>query len=228
MKVFAISDFHLSTVAPKPMDIFGGAWEGHWEKILANSQKAIDSEDLLLIAGDISWAMNLAEAQADLSKVALLPGSKVIIRGNHDYWWSSYAQVVAALPQNIFALQNNAFKFGSIIVCGSRGWGEKDTPQDKKIYERELIRMRLSLQEGSKLREQGDKLIALIHYPPFEDKGQPSPFTQLFAEFEVSAVVYGHLHGLANKVATATCLDGIRYYLTSCDILNNIPIEVIF
>lgn len=227
MKVFAISDFHLSISNPKPMNIFGETWEGHWEKILANSQSLVGENDLLLIAGDISWAMNLTDALVDLQQVALLPGKKVLIRGNHDYWWSSYTKINAILPNNVFALQNNALKFSNIIICGSRGWGERESEQDKKIYERELIRMRLSLQSGAKMAEDGDKLIALIHYPPFENGETVSDFTRLFAEFGVSAVVYGHLHGLQSKVNNFTYLDGIKYYLTSCDMIDNSPLEII-
>lgn len=227
MKIFAISDFHLSTAHPKPMDIFGEPWQGHWEKILANALDTIGQEDLLLIAGDISWAMTLEDAALDLELVSLLPGKKVIIKGNHDYWWSSYAKIKSILPQGVAALQNNALKFGNIIICGSRGWGEGESDADQKIYARELIRMRLSLEEGKKLYEDGDKLIVITHYPPFGSKLAASPFTDLFNEFGVSAVVYGHLHGIKSKVASPIVIDGISYYLTSCDMINNIPIEVI-
>lgn len=208
------------------MDIFGERWEDHWDKILDNARALVGEEDLLLIAGDTSWAMTLEKARADLDLLPLLPGKKVIIRGNHDYWWSSYSKVKAALPQGVFALQNNALKFGDVIVCGSRGWGERESEEDRKIYARELIRMRMSLDEGNKLKEKEDKLVVLTHYPPFSDKYKASPFTDLYAEYGVSAVVYGHLHGAGTNAKRVVRLDGITYYLTSCDMLRNIPLKI--
>ena len=232
MKIFAISDFHLSFSSSKPMDIFGDVWEDYWEKILQDADKKVSDDDLILIAGDISWAMSLSDAEIDLKHLSLLKGKKIIIRGNHDYWWSSYSKVKTILPQNVFAIQNNAIKFNNIVICGSRGWGtpenEELKAQDKKIYDRELIRMRISLEDAQKkcLRDE-DKIIALIHYPPFNSHYEDSEFTRLFEEFGVNKVIYGHIHGKKSQVNKKVTKANIEYYLTSCDILNNQLLEII-
>ena len=122
MKIFAISDLHLSNSCDKPMDIFGGNWEGYTDKIIQNWNKRVGTEDLVLIAGDISWAMKLEEAQADLDWIDKLPGRKIIIKGNHEYWWKSISAVREILPQSIMAIQNDAIKIDDFIICGTRGW----------------------------------------------------------------------------------------------------------
>lgn len=229
MKIFAISDLHLCSKDTKPMDIFGGVWEGYFEKIIEDANSKVNDEDIVLIAGDISWAMGLDDAKNDLEKLSLFKGKKVIIKGNHDYWWSSYSKVKKILPNNVYAIQNNSLKFNNIIICGTRGWGEVESGEDRKIYDRELIRMRMSLDDASKKRESpDDKLIALIHYPPFNAKYEESDFTKLFEEFSVNAVVYGHLHGNKSQTQVELNRGNIPYYLTSCDILSNQLLEINF
>ena len=157
MNVYAISDLHLSTTQPKPMDIFGGNWEGHFEKIKADWQEKVTDDDVVLIAGDISWAMKLDDARADLNALSILKGKKVFIRGNHDFWWNGISKVRAAAPDDSFIfLQTGAVKIGEFIFVGSRGWtcpGSADyTEQDNKLYLREVERFKLAFQEVDKLK----------------------------------------------------------------------------
>lgn len=227
MRVFAISDLHLPGGEAKPMDIFGLHWENHFEKIQADWQQKVAEDDLVLIAGDISWAMRLADAASDLEAIGALPGRKVILRGNHDYWWSSISRVRAALPEGMYAIQHDALTFGDVIICGTRGWISPDSAQatedDTRIYQREAMRLSLSLAEAEKMREtllaQGKKprIIAMLHYPPFGDKAQASEVTALLSEAGVDDAIYGHLHGPGLQGAFTGTLDGVRYHLTSCD-----------
>ena len=226
MKVYAISDLHLSGNNPKPMDIFGGSWANYMQEIEADWRAKVADDDVVLIAGDISWAMHLADAQSDLDRICALPGKKAFIRGNHDYWWKAIGAVRAALSGGGFAVQNDCVRIGNVLVCGSRGWTTPEnaggvSAEDKKIYEREVGRMRLSLAAMEKMRADGDRVAVMIHYPPFNGRFEPSPFTALFGEHRVDAVVYGHLHGNLGRVCLRREIDGIPYYLTSCDLVRN-------
>lgn len=225
MKVFAISDLHLSINTNKPMNIFGPVWEHHFETISKDWISKVTDDDLVLIAGDISWGMKLEEAIEDIKEFAILPGKKIITRGNHDYWWKSISSIRNVLPNNVYALQNDAIKFGDYIICGTRGWtvpeGLEQSPEDKKIFDREVIRLELSLKEAQKLRTNNEKLICMIHYPPFNSKTEDSAFTNLMEKYGVSKVVYGHLHGKGGRTIIKTNKNGIDYYLTSCDKVQN-------
>ena len=224
MKVFAISDLHLSINNPKPMDIFGPVWQGYLDKIFEDWKAKVSDEDLVLLAGDFSWAMKLEDTKEDFALLSSLPGKKIIIRGNHDYWWKSISAVRAFLPQNFYAIQNDAIKFGDIVVCGTRGWmvperNSEQSEENKKIYDREVIRLELTLESASKLRQEGDKLICIMHYPPCNFTRDDSEFTSLIEKYKVDKVVFGHLHG--KKIQTTFIKNGIPYYLTSCDIVDN-------
>ena len=224
MKVFAISDLHLSGLKEKPMDIFGEVWEGHFEKIAADWREKVSSEDVVLLGGDTSWGMKLEEGMYDVARLAPLPGKKVFIRGNHDYWWSAISRVRALAPDDTFCfLQNDCVKIGPYIVAGSRGWTSPGSPDftehDEKLYLREAERFRLAFQEVKKVREEGDKLIVLIHYPPFNIKKEETLFTRLFDENRVDKVVFGHLHG-AGFFPLKSVRRQTEYYLTSCDKAN--------
>ena len=224
MKVFAISDLHLSGVKEKPMNIFGEVWEGHFEKISADWRAKVTDEDVVLIGGDTSWGMKLEEGMFDVARLAELPGRKVFIRGNHDYWWSAITRVRTLAPDDtFFFLQNDCVKFENVIIAGSRGWtcpGSADyTEHDEKLYLREAERFRLAFCEVGKVREEGDTLIALIHYPPMGIRKEETLFTRLFDENKVDKVVFGHLHGAG--FFPLRCERGnIEYYLTSCDKVN--------
>ena len=230
MKIYAISDLHLSLCGDKPMDIFGEKWGGYLEKIEYDWNSKVSETDVVLISGDISWAMQLENALIDLEFLNKLKGTKIIIRGNHDYWWQSISRLREKLPSNVIALQNDAVKIGDYVFCGSRGWVVEGSPefteQDVKLYNRETERFRLALKNAENLRLNGEKLIALIHYPPFNIRRENSNFTALFEEFKVDKVVYGHLHGKDAKPYYRINKNGIEYILASCDLVDNKLVEV--
>ena len=169
------------------MHIFGGNWEGHLEKIKKDWRAQVTDDDVVLISGDISWAMKLSDALVDLQSLADLPGKKVFIRGNHDYWWNGITKLRDSAPDESFIfLQTDSVKIGNFVIVGSRGWtcpGSADyTEQDQKLYLREGQRFRLAFVDAEKLAEEGDKKIALIHYPPFNLKKEPTLFTEIFEQ----------------------------------------------
>lgn len=221
MKVFAISDLHLSGLKEKPMNVFGEGWDGHFEKIKADWEEKVAEEDIVLIGGDTSWGMKLEEGMHDVRSLAPLKGKKVFIRGNHDYWWNGITRVRSAAPDDTFYfLQNDCVKIGKYIIAGSRGWtcpGSADyTEHDRALYLREAERFRLAFQAVEKVRGEGDTLIALIHYPPFNVKREDTLFTELFEANGVNKVVFGHLHG-SGYFPLKCEKAGIEYFLTSCD-----------
>lgn len=225
MKVFAISDLHLSTACNKPMNVFGASWDNYFERICADWTENVSDDDLVLLPGDFSWAMRMEEALPDFDRVAALPGKKVILRGNHDYWWNTLTQVRNALPSGFFALQNDCFRFDDVLICGTRGWicpdGSNLSAEDKKIYLRETERLKLSLADMQKQRRPTDKVIAIMHYPPFNGRYEASDFISQFVAAEVPTVVYGHLHGKDCRANLFFNKFGIDFYLTSCDLVGN-------
>lgn len=231
MKIFAISDLHLSNSTNKPMDVFGYGWVNHWQKIRENWVERVTEEDVVLIAGDVSWGMNIQQAIVDLQQINELPGKKVIIRGNHDYWWSTYKKICQLNLESVVFIQNNAEKIGNYIFCGTRGWdvpesNETQSEEDKKIFDRELIRLELTLKEAQKLKTNNEEIIGLIHYPPFNSKFEDSQFVELFLKNNVKRVVYGHLHGSQVRVNPVVDKYGTKFYLTSCDFLKNELLEL--
>lgn len=225
MKIFAISDLHLSIASDKPMNVFGGSWEGYWEKIKENWLNKVTENDVVLIAGDISWGMSLEQALPDLEAIAALPGKKVLTKGNHDYWWSTYKKITSLNLENMYFIQNNAVKIGDYIFCGTRGWTVDDdddfSPEDKKIYDREVIRLGLTLKSAEQLRVNGETIVGMIHYPPFNYRFEDSDFTKLFEEYGVKKVIYGHLHGNSARFKDIVNKRETNFYLTSCDFLKN-------
>lgn len=230
MKIYAISDLHISINNQKPMDVFGGKWVGYLEKIISDWKEKVCDDDLVLIGGDISWAMKIEDAKQDIELLKDLKGKKIFIKGNHDYWWSGIGKVRDILPESCYALQNDSIKIGNVIICGSRCWTVPGSPdfkeQDMKLYLREIERLRLSLKDAQKLREDGDKLIALVHFPPFNVKREDNAFTSIFEEYKVDSVVYGHLHGKNVRSDKLVVKNGIKYYLTSCDQVDNKLTEI--
>lgn len=224
MHLFAIGDLHLPGGDDKPMNVFGPQWDGHFERIFADWRARVQADDVVLIPGDITWAMQLKDALPDLQQIGGLPGRKVIIKGNHDYWWSSLTQVKSALPQSITAIQHSAVDVGDWVVCGTRGWmfPTKETPltqEDERIYKRELIRLELALQDAVK-KAAGRPVVAMLHYPPLYDMERDTEFTALLEKYQPAAVVYGHLHGAGIRVGFTGEHRGVQYYLTSCDSLD--------
>ncbi|MCD8040320.1 MAG: metallophosphoesterase [Clostridia bacterium] len=221
MNVYAISDLHLSGAVTKPMDIFGNKWLGHFEKICADWNSRVCDGDVVLVCGDISWGNVLSEGLYDLNRLKGLKGTKIFIKGNHDFWWNGITKLRDSRPDDSFIfLQNDSVKIGDIVFCGSRGWtcpGSTDyTEQDNKIYLREAERFKLCFRSAEKLRTEGDKLYALIHYPPYSLKQPDTLFTEQFEANGVNKVIFGHLHGDAYFPLKSE-RNGIEYYLTSCD-----------
>ncbi len=240
MSIYAIADLHLSFSVEKPMDIYGGEWVNHTEKLKKNWESVVSEQDTVIIAGDSSWALRFEDALVDLAWISGLPGKKVFIKGNHDLWWNSVSKLNARFD-NMFFLQNTFYEAEGTAICGSRGWtcpGDDDfTARDEKIYLRELGRLRLSLESAAKAgfgrkaadnsisdRSQRGKIIGVLHFPPANDTIRRSGFTDLFEEYGAEKVVYGHLHG---KDAYGSGLKGIKnkveYILTSTDYLKCMP-----
>ncbi len=223
MKIYAISDLHLSFSTDKPMDIFGDEWVNHHIKI-KESASVLTDDDILVIAGDISWALKLENVSKDFDFVKSLNGKKIMIRGNHDYWWQSISKVRDVCDANMFALQNDAVKIGKYIFFGSRGWTVSDqssTKEDLKIYKREIERMKLAVNMAKKLiTSDDDILIGVTHYPPFNVFFDSSEMTKVFSDADVKTVIYGHLHGKDSKTKNVIKIDDVSYHLTSCDFLN--------
>ena len=232
MRVFAIGDLHLSLSTDKPMDLFGDHWKDHHVHLEANWRKRISHNDLILLPGDLSWAMNLDEAEMDLEWLANLPGRKIILKGNHDYWWTSLSKMKSELPEGIIPLQNSAFDAGAFIVAGSRGWvsPESDEYLDERngsILRRELIRLELSLDAAESMRTKKIPIIAMMHYPPIVS-GKRTDFSRILAERGVTLCVYGHLHCAPGTWSQRldTTIDGVEYRLVSSDYLGFEPLEI--
>lgn len=220
MSLWAIGDLHLSGEPPrKPMDIFDEHWHNHFEKIQYNWLQTVAPTDTVIICGDTSWALKLPEAIFDLTRIAELPGRKLILRGNHDYWWTSLAKMQAA-TQNAFSfLQNNYVPYGDLAICATRGWLLPSldcfTPDDTHIYEREAARLELSLKAAQ--ADGYSKILVAMHYPPIDKSGQENLFTQLLAAYGVKQCVFGHIHGRDADLAFEGERGGVHYKLVSCD-----------
>ena len=225
MRLFAIADPHLSSAHSKPMDVFGGNWTGHPQAFFDGwLESGVTNDDLVLIPGDISWAMSLEDALLDLRAIAELPGRKILSRGNHDYWWPSISKLRSRLPEGMFALQNDALRVGDTAFCGTRGWTCPDADgfslEDEKIYKRELERLRLSLQAARKL--EAAQTVVMLHYPPTASNLHPTGFTALLEEFRPTCVVYGHLHGV-NPERLLKDWEGIPLHFVAADALRFRP-----
>lgn len=196
MGLFAIADLHLGFSVNKPMDIFGEAWENHSEKIIKNWKREVGEGDTVLIAGDISWGMREEEAYADLDMIDGLPGRKILLEGNHDYWWKSASKLERKYPDMKFMKNNSAMYEDGVFICGTRGWvcpnDTAFTPQDEKIYNREQMRLRLSLEHA--MRQGAKEIILMMHYPPVNDKQEDSAILEMIKQYPIKNMVYGHLH----------------------------------
>lgn len=222
MALYAIADLHLSLSGEKPMDVFGENWILHTKKIKDYWLSKVSENDTVLIAGDISWAMNLENAMIDLDWINQLSGRKILCKGNHDYWWSSITKI-NDLYKDMDFLQNNFFAYDGYAICGTRGWISPNTysftDEDNKIYVREANRLEASL---DKAKASGfTKIIAMLHYPPTNESMESSLFTEVLEKYGVEQVVYGHLHGKESyKAGLKGLFNGVNYRLVSCDYLN--------
>ncbi len=224
MRLFAIGDLHLPGGQEKPMDVFGDHWEDHFARIAEDWRARVTAEDTVLIPGDISWAMQLQDAVPDLNAIGALPGRKILIKGNHDYWWGGIGQVRRALPEGMQAIQHDVVDLGSVVVTGTRGWAYPTAdaplpPADERIFNREMIRLELALQAAQKAA--GERpVVVMLHYPPLYQQDRDTAFTRLLERYPVSTVVYGHLHGAGIRAGFTGRWNGICYMLTSCDSLG--------
>jgi len=225
MSIYVISDLHLSfsEKVQKPMDIFGGEWLNHAERIRKNWEDVVSENDTVIIAGDISWALKMEDAIPDLNWIRSLPGNKILVKGNHDLWWASIKKLNDLFGDDLRFIQNNFYEAEGYAVCGSRGWlcpeDEGYSEQDEKIYKRELLRLRASLTSA---KDAGfSKIIGVLHFPPMNDKLNESGFTELFGEFGAEYVFYGHLHGAEGfRNGVQGNINGVEYRLASLDYLK--------
>ena len=228
MSLYAIGDLHLCLGAAKPMDIFGGAWVGYMDK-LEQGIRCITENDTTVLLGDLSWALGLEEAKADFAWIDRIPGRKIILKGNHDYWWSTASKFYKFCEENGFSnqfiLNNNFYEYEGYAICGTRGWffeEERSGTHDEKVFKRELIRLETSLKAAGDLPK-----IVFLHYPP-KYKGYECPeILELLEKYDVRRCFYGHLHGGSHGLAMEGVRDGVDFRLVSADKLNFKPYTVI-
>ena len=228
MALYAIGDLHLSFGTDKPMDVFGGRWEGYVEK-LKGGLSCIGPEDTTVLLGDVSWGLDLDSAKDDFAFISQIPGRKIILKGNHDYWWSTAAKFNKFCQENEFAdmhvLNNNCFFYGDVAICGTRGWffeEEQQGTHNEKIFLRELGRLETSLKAAGDAEK-----LCFLHYPP-RYRGYICPeIIALMEQYGVRRCYYGHLHGDSHKLAMEGLVNGIEYHLLAADYVNFKPMQVI-
>lgn len=227
MKVFAIGDLHLEGGTGKTMDRFGDHWHDHDQKIFNAWEQIVGDEDLVLIAGDTSWAMKIEEALPDLDRIGKMKGQKLLIKGNHDYWWESNAKMARVLHRSIRILNGSSIIVNRVAVAGTRGWDCPNDSQfdqrDTKIYEREVGRLRVALTSLRGRENEFDSLIVALHYPPTNAAHESSGFTELIDEYGVDTCVYGHLHGEDIRSALTGRREKANYYIVSADAVAFAP-----
>ena len=222
MSIYAISDLHLSYNTDKPMDIFG--WKNYENKIKENWNSKVKESDLVILGGDFSWSMDLKDTYKDFEFIHKLPGKKILIKGNHDYWWGTLTKMKIYINEigfnDINFLYNNSYEFEGKIICGTRGWNFTDLQEDdEKIYNREIQRLKLSLEDAVKKDGTDKEIIVCLHYPPLKTN-EISDFVRVMEEYNVTKCIYGHLHGPAHKFIVEKNIDNIQYIMTSCDYTN--------
>lgn len=239
MAIYAISDLHLSFAQPKPMDMFGPAWTNHPERIRANWEKVVKEDDTVLMPGDLSWAMRLPEAMPDLDFVADLPGRKILIRGNHDFWWDRRAttRIQRVVDKSFLFLQGTSVVIDEVGVTGTRGWrldwearaggapghgrpaGPVDDDKSARILQREMVYLENGLRS---IPDSVSARIAMLHFPPFDEHLQPNEFAELLSRYSVDVLVYGHVHlGLGGWLEGI--VQGVRYYMVAADVVGFVP-----
>ena len=228
MSIFAISDLHFSFFKNKPMEVFGSNWKNHFLKIKKNWIETINYNDTVLVPGDISWAKTMKEFLPDIEFIHSLPGKKIFIQGNHDYWWGSTSALNNLYDDMIF-IKNNFYSFDDFALCGTRGWICPNdvffTSHDEKIYKREVARLKLSLDMA--VKDGFEKIIVMMHYPPTNDKKENSLFVDILNEYHVEKVIYGHLHGEENfYLSYMGNMNGIEYILVSSDFIEFKPVKI--
>ena len=228
MALYTIGDLHLSLSARKPMDVFGGAWVGYMDK-LKEGMSHITEEDTTILLGDLSWALDLPSAAQDFAWINEIPGKKIILKGNHDYWWSTVAKFNTFCAEhgfeNMHLLNNNCFEYGDWAICGTRGWffeEERHGAHDEKVFKRELCRLEASLKAA------GDRnKMVFLHYPPRYKGYECREILDLFEQYGVRRCYYGHLHGGSHRLAMEGLWDSVEFHLVAADYIGFKPRTVI-
>ncbi len=231
MALYTIGDLHLPLGIDKPMDVFGKAWENYVQRLKDNWQALVKKEDTVVIVGDFSWATYLEQSYKDFEFLHSLNGKKILLKGNHDYWWTTKNKLDKFIKDNNFSdiefLQNNSYVYDGIAICGTRGWlhpaWESFNETDKKIFEREVIRLELSLESAADCEE----IYVFTHYPPISMQKENNAFRDMMKKYNVKKCFYGHLHAAAHHNAFCGTADGIEYNLVAADYLKFSPMKII-
>lgn len=224
MALYAIGDTHLSLTCNKPMDVFGGAWENYVEKLL-DGFSIVAPDDTVVLCGDLSWGMSLEQAETDFAFLNALPGKKLLLKGNHDYWWTTAAKMNRFFNEKGFdtfqLLHNNCSFYGDIALCGTRGWFFEEKA-DPKVFNRELIRLEASLKAAGEHEK-----ICFLHYPPRYQGYTCREIIELLERYQVKACYYGHLHGGSHRLAMEGIFGGLEYHLVAADYIDFKPKKIL-
>ena len=228
MSIYTIGDLHLSFHENKPMSIFGENWEGHVEKIKKDWIKKVKENDLVIIPGDFSWSTYLNDTYLDFEYINNLPGKKLLLKGNHDYWWATLTRMrnflIESNFKNIDFIYNNAYEYENCIITGTRGWMQTDDSQDQKLLKREAIRLELSINEGIKKYGANKEIIVFMHYPPISKSNlmhnETNEFIEIMQKYNIKRCFYAHLHSISINDAVEGNYYGINFKLVSADGLD--------
>ena len=231
MALYTIADLHLPLGIDKPMDIFGKAWENYVERLADNWQSKVKADDVVVLPGDFSWATYLEQSEKDFGYLHRLNGKKILLKGNHDYWWTTMNKLkeftAAHGYDDVSFLHNNSFTYGDVAICGTRGWihpaWDGFNAEDRKIYDREVQRLELSLKSAGDAKE----IFVFTHFPPISQSSTENEFTAVMKKYPVTRCIYGHLHAASHKGAVQGVVDGINYTLVSGDYLKFDPLLLI-
>lgn len=224
MAIFTIADLHLSFSTNKPMNIFGANWNNYEQKIKEDWQKKVTEKDLIILPGDFSWAMYLEETKKDFEYINSLPGKKILLKGNHDYWWNTITSMRNFIKENNFKeidfLLNNSYEYNNKIIVGTRGWTLSEEAEDIRLTKREIARLELSIKSGIQQYGNDKEIIAFMHYPPITKNYKKTGYTEMLKKYNINKCYYGHLHGNSIQDAVEGNIDGIEYKLVSADGLD--------
>lgn len=223
--IYGLSDLHLDYTCKKSMEVFGAAWENYEKRMFKFWSEIVTDDDYIIIPGDISWALKLEEAEKDLRRIETLPGKKVFLKGNHDFWWSSLSKIEKLNFKNMFFLQNNSIETENYVFIGTRGWISPNSSEfkedvDRKIFDRELVRLKLSFDS---IKNKNKEIICLFHYPPVEKDRKFNALGNFVKEKGIKIVLYGHLHANALYNVVDEVIDDIEFHCLSADYLKFIP-----
>lgn len=223
--IYGLSDLHLDYTGDKSMEVFGSAWENYEQRMFETWKDIVKEDDYIVVPGDISWALRIDEAYNDLKRIESLPGKKIFLKGNHDLWWSSLTKIKELNLKKMFFLQNNSIETEDYVFIGTRGWlspksSEFSEDTDRKIYNRELTRLKLSLDS---VKNKEKDIICLFHYPPVEKDRTLNDFGLFLKEHNIKVAVYGHLHAYSLNNVVDEVVEGIEFHCISADYLQFIP-----